>query len=352
MTIDVSERTDIERRGRLFRDLHAGPTLLVLPNPWDAGSARLLANLGYRALATTSAGFAFALGRIDGDGGVTAEETFENARQIVTATDLPVSADLENGFGASPDDVAATIRRAGEIGLAGGSIEDATLGDPDHAGPLYDRSIAIERIHAAVETAKSLGYTFTLTARTEGFIRGRPDLDETLARLSAFEEAGADVLYAPGIPDEATLRRVCASVARPFNYVAGVGPTRFTLAELADIGVRRVSLGSSFTRVALRGLVDAACEVSEEGTFGFLDGLPKTADFNEMIQGRPVALAVHRNETHSPSKSPCASIRLVVGEGVEGDAHRGVGAEARFGDLFHSTLRLGPSGDHYVAERT
>jgi 2-methylisocitrate lyase-like PEP mutase family enzyme len=201
-------------------------------------------------------------------------------RTIVEATPLPVTADLENGFGESPETVAQTVRLAGEIGLAGASIEDATYRPDD---PVFSRALAVERIQAAVEAARALPYPFTLTARSENFIRGRPDLDDTLARLQAFEAAGADVLYAPGLPDAAALRLACGSVAKPFNYVAGIGATRFTLAELRELGVRRVSTGTSFCRAGLTAAVRAAREVLEEGTFGYIDGVHSVAEFNELI---------------------------------------------------------------------
>jgi 2-methylisocitrate lyase-like PEP mutase family enzyme len=277
------DEADARRRGTLFRDLHAGPGILVLPNPWDAGTARLFENEGFQALATTSAGLAFSLGRRDGDGAVSADETFRHVQEILAATGLPVSADLENGFGESPEAVAETVRRAGAAGLAGASIEDATYREDD---PLLDRSLAVERIHAAVEAARALTHPFVLTARAENFIRGRPDLDDALWRLAAYEKAGADVLYAPGLPDERAVRRACATVRKPFNYVAGVGPTRFTLAELRDMGVRRVTMGTSFVRAALAAAVAAAREVLHRGTFGYLEGLPKVADFNELIDPR------------------------------------------------------------------
>src|SRR5262249_29459004 len=192
----------------------------------------------------------------------------------------PVTADLENGFGESPETVAQTVRLAGEVGLAGASIEDATY-QPEH--PIFERELAIERIQAAVEAARALPYPFTLTARSENFIRGRPDLDDTLSRLQAFEAAGADVLYAPGLPDESALRLACSSVAKPLNYVAGFGPTRFTLAELKEFGVRRVSIGTSFCRAALTAVVRAAREVLDDGTFNYADGIYTVADFNELI---------------------------------------------------------------------
>ncbi|OMC57323.1 2-methylisocitrate lyase [Mycobacterium sp. IS-836] len=271
---------DSTDRGERFRQLHTGDEVLVLPNPWDIGTARLFANLGFHALATTSAGLAFSLGRRDGDGAVSRDETLEHVRTIVDATPLPVTADLENGFGESPETVAETIRLAGEIGLAGASIEDATY-DPDE--PIFARELAIERIQAAAEAARALPYPFTLTARSENFIRGRPDLDDTLSRLRAFEAAGADVLYAPGLPDESALRAACSSVTKPLNYVAGFGRNRFTLAQLKDFGVRRVSIGTSFCRAGLSAVLRAAREVLEQGSFGYVEGIGSVADFNELI---------------------------------------------------------------------
>jgi 2-methylisocitrate lyase-like PEP mutase family enzyme len=274
------DSTERAQRGEQFRNLHAGPEVLVLPNPWDIGTARLFANLGFQGLATTSAGLAFSLGRRDGDAAVSRDETLEHVRTIVDATPLPVTADLENGFGEPPETVAETVRLAGEVGLAGASIEDATY---RHDHPIFDRQLAIERIQAAVEAARALAYPFTLTARSENFIRGRPDLDDTLSRLQAFEAAGADVLYAPGLPDESALRLACSSVAKPVNYVAGFGPTRFTLVQLKEFGVRRVSIGTSFCRAGLTAVVRAAHEVLDQGSFDYVEGIYSVADFNELI---------------------------------------------------------------------
>lgn len=272
--------TEAIRRGREFQELHTRPEILVLPNPWNAGTARLLENVCFRGLATTSAGLAFSLGRRDGDGAVTADETFRHVQEIVEATRLPVSADLENGFGESPEQVAETIRRAGAVGLAGASIEDATYRPDD---PILERSLAVERVHAAVEAARALPCPFVFTARAENFIRGRPDLDDTLWRLQAYEAAGADVLYAPGMPDENALRLACGALSRPLNYVAGVGPARFTLAQLSEIGVRRVTIGASFARAALGAMLRAAHEVFEHGTFGYLDETPSLAEINRLF---------------------------------------------------------------------
>lgn len=247
-----------------FRALHARPGAFVIPNPWDAGSARILAALGFEALATTSAGLAFSLGRKDGEGGLTREETLANAAAIVTATPLPVSADLENGFGDAPGDCAATIRAAAGVGLAGGSIEDAT-GDP--ARPLYDPGHAAERVAAAAEAAR--GLPFVLTARAENFLHGRPDLDDTIRRLQAFAAAGAEVLYAPGLTRLEDIRTLCAAVDRPVNVVMGLAGRPFTVAELAEAGVKRISLGGSLARTALGALAQAGREILAEGHFGY-----------------------------------------------------------------------------------
>lgn len=249
-----------------FRALHQRPGAFVIPNPWDAGSARLLGTLGFEALATTSAGFAFSIGRRDSEGGLSRAETLANARAIVEATDLPVSADLENGFGHAPEDCAETIRAASAIGLAGGSIEDAS---GDDARPIYDFAQAVERVAAAVEAARSLPVPFVLTARAENFLHGRPDLDDTIRRLQAFEEAGAEVLYAPGLTSLEQIRALCASVSRPVNVVMGLVGGTFSVPQLADAGVKRISLGSSLARAALGALMRAAGEIKEKGTFSF-----------------------------------------------------------------------------------
>jgi 2-methylisocitrate lyase-like PEP mutase family enzyme len=264
-----------------FRALHARPGAFVIPNPWDAGSARLLASLGFEALATTSAGHAFALGRRDGDGGVSRAETLANARAIVEATDLPVSADLENGFGDDPESAAETIRAAGAAGLAGGSIEDAS-GDP--ARPIYELSLAVERVTAAVEAARSLEGPFVLTARAENFLHGRPDIEDTIRRLQAFEKAGAEVLYAPGLTQLDQIRALCASVSRPVNVVMGLVGGAFSVQQLAEAGVKRISLGSSLARAALGALMRAAREVREDGTFGFAAQAIQFAELNRQMR--------------------------------------------------------------------
>jgi len=262
-----------------FRALHARPGAFVIPNPWDAGSARILAGLGFEALATSSAASAGVLGRRDGM--ITRDEALAHARAIVAACDLPVSADLEKGFGDAPEVVAETIRLAAETGLAGGSIEDAT-GDPDR--PLFDFNHAVERVAAAVEAARSLSFPFVLTARTENFLRGNPDLDDTIRRLQAFEKAGADVLFAPGLPDLETVRAVCSAVSKPVNFMAGIKGRSFTVAELEAAGVKRISLATSLYRAALTGLLAAAREVKEHGTFGYLDESVTSAALSEFLR--------------------------------------------------------------------
>jgi 2-methylisocitrate lyase-like PEP mutase family enzyme len=265
-------RTQAEKAA-LFRALHQRPGAFIIPNPWDAGTARILTGLGFEALTTTSAGLAFTLGRADGAGLVSRDETLANARAIVEATHLPVAADLENGFGHAPEAAAETIRLAAEVGgLVGGSIEDAT-GDP--ARPIYDFQLAVERVAAAAEAARALPVAFVLVGRAENFLHGRPDLDDTIRRLQAFEAAGADCLYAPGLTREEDIRAVCASVAKPVNVVMGLKSARFSVAELAAMGVRRISVGSALSRVAIGAVVGAAREMRERGTFDFAQaGLP------------------------------------------------------------------------------
>src|SRR5437867_10432966 len=262
-----------------LRALHRGPRAFVIANAWDAGSARALAALGFPALATSSGAQAGVLGRRDG--AVTRDEALAHCGAIAAATDLPVSADLEKGFGDAPEATAETIRRAAGVGLVGGSIEDAT-GDKNK--PLYDIGHATERVAAAAQAARAPALPFTLTARAENFLRGKPDLDDTIARLLAFEKAGADVLFAPGLPDLAAVRAVCAAVSRPVNFMVGIRGKSFTLAELATAGVKRISLATSLYRAAMSGLLDAAREVKEKGTFGYLDRSLTTPELNGFMR--------------------------------------------------------------------
>jgi 2-methylisocitrate lyase-like PEP mutase family enzyme len=262
-----------------FRALHEGPGAFVIANPWDAGSARMLAALGFQALATSSGASAGTLGRRDGK--VTRDEALAHARLIVEACEIPVSADLEKCFGDAPDVAAQTIRLAAGVGLVGGSIEDAT-GDPSR--PLYDIGHATERVAAAVAAARAVGFPFTLTARTENFLRGNPSLDDTIKRLQAFEKAGADVLMAPGLPDLGAVRAVCSAVSKPVNFMAGIKGKSFTVAELAEAGVRRISVATSLYRAAMTALLDAAREVKDKGTFGYLERSVTTAELNGFLQ--------------------------------------------------------------------
>jgi 2-methylisocitrate lyase-like PEP mutase family enzyme len=262
-----------------FRALHEAPGAFVIPNPWDAGSARLLAALGFQALATSSGASAGVLGRRDGR--VSREEALAHARAIVNATDLPVAADLEKGFGDAPEVAAETIRLAAGVGLVGGSIEDAT-GDPRR--PLYDLAQATERVAAAVEAARGVGVPFVLTARAENFLRGHPDLDDTIRRLQAFERAGADVLFAPGLPDLASVRAVCSALSRPFNFMVGIRGRSFTVADLAGAGVKRISLATSLYRAAMTGLLEAAREVKDRGTFGYLERSATTQELSAFLE--------------------------------------------------------------------
>lgn len=270
----ISQSEKAER----FQALHRGPGAFVIPNPWDAGSARVLAGLGFPALATSSGACAGTLGRRDG--AVNRDEALAHARAIVEATDLPVSADLEKGFGDSPQAVAETIRLAAEAGLAGCSIEDAT---GDKARPLFEFDHAVARVAAAAQAARSLAFPFTLTARAENFLRGNPDLEDTIKRLQAFEQVGADVLFAPGLPDLAAVRAVCAAVSKPVNFMVGIKGKSFSVAELEAAGVRRISLATSLYRAAMTGFLDAAREVREKGTFGYLERTLATPDLNRLM---------------------------------------------------------------------
>jgi 2-methylisocitrate lyase-like PEP mutase family enzyme len=255
-------------KGNAFRALHEGPRAFVIANVWDAGSARILAGLGFAALATSSAASAGSYGARDG--GITRDQALAHARAVVGATDLPVSADLESGFGDTPEEVAKTYREAAAVGLVGATLEDARPGrKPDK--PLFDIGEATERVAAAVEATRRLGFPFLLTARAEGFLRGSTDLDDAIRRLQAYERAGADVLMAPGLPDLAAVKAVCAAISRPFNFMVGIPGKSFPVAELEAAGVRRISLATSLYRAAMGGLVAAAREVKEKGTFAYVD---------------------------------------------------------------------------------
>jgi 2-methylisocitrate lyase-like PEP mutase family enzyme len=252
-------------RALRFQALHASGTF-VIPNVWDGGSAAVMGQLGFQALATSSSACAAVLGRYDGE--ISRAEALAHARLICALSPCPVAADLENGFGDSPRTVAETIRLAAEAGLVGGSIEDAS---GNERAPIYEFAHALERITAAVEAARSLPFPFTLTARAEGFLWERADLDETVRRLEAFERAGADVLFAPGLPDLAAVRTVCSALKRPVNFMVGIRGKSFSVPELAAAGVRRVSLSTSLYRAAMGGLYAAGREVAQSGTFNYLD---------------------------------------------------------------------------------
>jgi 2-methylisocitrate lyase-like PEP mutase family enzyme len=261
-----------------FRALHDGQDAFIIPNPWDVGSARILAGLGFQALATSSAASASALGKKDGR--LTRSEALAHARLIVDATDLPVSADLEKGFGDAPETVAETIRLAADEGLVGCTIEDTT-GNPDH--PLYDFQLAVERIAAAAQAARALRFPFMLTARTHNLLFAAPSLDETISRLHAFERAGADVLFAPGLPDLTAVSAVCAAVYKPVIFMVGIIGISFWVSELAAAGVKRISLATSLYRAAMTGFLDAVREIKDTGQFGFVDRGVTTAELNALM---------------------------------------------------------------------
>ena len=255
------------QKAAAFRALHGRDGAFIIPNPWDAGTARLLTALGFEALATTSLGFANTLGRADGSGAVSRAEVLANCAEIVGATHLPVSADLENCYAHEPRAAAEMIRLAAEAGVVGGSIEDAT-GDAQQ--PIYEFDLAVERVHAAAEMARSLPFPFTLTARAENFLHGRRDLDDTIRRLQAFERAGADVLYAPGLRDLATIATVASSVTKPLNVVMSAADPTLTAAQLAKAGVKRISVGGALSRLALASFLRAAHEMKEQGRFTWI----------------------------------------------------------------------------------
>jgi 2-methylisocitrate lyase-like PEP mutase family enzyme len=253
-------------KGHAFRALHARAGAFIIPNPWDVGSARILAQAGFEALATTSEGFAFALGRRDNT--IARYAMLDHVATIAAATERPVSADLENGYADTPEGVAETYALAATTGIVGASIEDST-GDPEH--PLLDIAVAAERVRAAVEAVRALPFPFTLTARAENFLVGRKDLADAIGRLQAYQDAGADVLYAPGLVERADIAAVVKAVDRPVNVVMGLGGARFSLGELAALGVKRVSVGSALARASFGALIDAAREMREHGTFAFAD---------------------------------------------------------------------------------
>jgi 2-methylisocitrate lyase-like PEP mutase family enzyme len=266
-------------KAQRFLALHQGPGAFVIPNPWDVASARLLAGLGFPALATSSAASAHTMGRRDG--GITRDKALAHARLIVEATELPVSADLEHGFGDAPETVAETVRLAAGAGLVGCTIEDST-GRPEQ--PLYDFALAVERIAAAAEAARALPFPFLLTARAHNLLYAHASLDDTIARLQAYEKAGAAVLFAPGLPDIASVRRVCTALTKPFNFMVGIPGKSFPVAELAEAGVRRISLATSLYRAAMTGLLNAAREVRDTGQFTFLDHCVATPELNQLMK--------------------------------------------------------------------
>ena len=266
-------------KGSAFRALHARDRAFIISNPWDAGTARLLAQLGFEALATTSAGYAFSAGQPDNT--IDREQMLAHLRTIASATSLPVSADLENGFGDDPETVAETIRLAAAAGVAGGSIEDMSR---QPGRPIYERAHAVERIRAAAEAARSLSFAFTLTARAENYLAGRPDLGDTIERLQAYQLAGADVLYAPGLTSKDDIAAIVSSVDRPVNVVMGLQGVQMSLAELSAIGVKRVSVGSALSRAALGAFLRAAREMREHGKFAFADEAASYREINGMFR--------------------------------------------------------------------
>jgi 2-methylisocitrate lyase-like PEP mutase family enzyme len=273
-------------KGRIFAALHEEPGAFVIPNAWDAGSARLLQNLGFPAVATTSAGFAFTIGKPDGMGLVSREEHLGNARQIAEATSLPVSADLEGGFGDAPEDCARTIELAAEAGVVGGSIEDSTGRKDD---PIYDFDAAVARVAAAAHVAKNLPFKFTLTARSENFLHDRPNLADTIMRLQAFQDAGADVLYAPGLTRPDDIETVVKEVDRPVNVLMGMKGVPLTVEDLTQLGVKRISVGGAFTRAALGAFLSAAREVQTKGTFSFTEQATPHGELNAIFAAWPKA---------------------------------------------------------------
>jgi len=259
-----------EEKYKAFLALHERPGIFLIPNPYNAGTAKILTALGFEALATTSAGYAFNAGQIDSNAAITREGVLANAKEIVEATNLPVSADLQDGFGRSPESCAETIRLAAQTGLAGGSIEDAT---GDESDPIYEFKLAVERVAAAAKVAHEA--YFVLTARAENYLHGRPDLRDTIRRLQSFAEAGADVLYAPGLPSLEVIREVCACVSKPVNVLMGLKGDTYSVEQIAAAGAKRISVGGALARAALGAFVRAAREIKDKGTFTFAaDAIP------------------------------------------------------------------------------
>ncbi|MGH7463253.1 MAG: isocitrate lyase/PEP mutase family protein [Longimicrobiales bacterium] len=273
-------RTQAEK-ANIFRALHERDRAFIIPNPWDAGTVRLLEHMGFEALATTSAGYAFSVGQRDNTIG--RDRMMAHVRDIVSATDLPVSADLENGFGDDPETVAETIRLAVAAGLAGASIEDDTH-RPD--APIYEHALAVDRVRAAASVARSLPFPFMLTARAENYLVGRPDLDDTIKRLQAYQDAGANVLYAPGLASRSDIATVVNSLDRPVNVLMGLRGVQLSLAELSDMGVKRISVGSALTRAALGAFLRAAREMQEHGTFTFVNDAVSSQEVGDMLDAR------------------------------------------------------------------
>jgi 2-methylisocitrate lyase-like PEP mutase family enzyme len=267
-----------EEKGSDFRGLHEREGAFIIPNPWDIGTARLLAHLGFEALATTSAGYAFSIGQRDNTVG--RDKMMAHVSDITGATDLPVSADLESGFGDDPEIVAETIRLGAAAGLVGGSIEDSTKRRTD---PIYDLALATERVSAAAEVARSLPFPFMLTARCENYLVGRPDLKDTITRLQAYQEAGANVLYAPGLKSKEDIAVVASSVDRPVNVLMGLPGVGLSLAQLSELGVKRISIGSTLCRVALTAFLRAAREMRDRGTFSYADDTEIFSDISKMF---------------------------------------------------------------------
>ena len=269
-------------KARAFRALHERPGVFVIPNPWDAGTAKLLASLGFESLATTSLGFANTLGRVDGANAVALSEVLDNCRAVAGATDLPVSADLENCYADAPEIAARTIALAAETGVVGGSIEDAS---GNERSPIYDFTLAVERVAAAVAAARALSFPFTLTARAENFLHGRPDLDDTIRRLQAFERAGADVLYAPGLKDLATIRKVVSAVTKPVNVLmAGLDPA-LDVRRLGEAGVKRISTGSALARLGLGAFMKGARALKTQGSFAWGAEAMPSRELKDVFRG-------------------------------------------------------------------